>query len=542
MDLRNSRYRTHKSIFIFTGVFIGSCILCISSVFAQVSNGTKGSAVTNSTTEPDSAVDTATVAVETEEYRNLSLHRQTALNTGSICGVLFLGYVNGGAGNIASDSAYLEEVLDLSGCAEECTFLKTIPDANIVEIEGGNELYCIYPCDEKASLTVHEYIIDESNNYSGEAGEVLYHSDSGEPILLRCNVSECVADCQVTIEDSQREVLTWVPMISLYDGTVSVPWDAPFVYDATYDVVEGYGIDTESEYEYEGGYEGEENLLTIMKVVNCNEWVSLREYPDVNSNRLIKIPLGALVHNCVRYSDEFVFGEYNGLYGYVLSDYLEYFSDEIYSGEGDSRYSDNGYFYNSILYYEELMSSGNEILNYSNDRYHVVAVRSYDNGETLCVGCYNSENEPLWGYITGVNEVTELTATDAFVTVTGERPGVIIGNSLQGLHMIDMETGEVLWLRSYEELHLTGSVCLASDEDGTMYAAGYYGAEIVAIAEDGTILWWADPDNNDVYWPYEIIVEDNVIVVNYFSGTETGHFVVAYRKDGSPDWMDILPY
>ena len=153
MDLRNCRHRTHKIIFLFTGVFVGSCILYISSVFAQTSKNTTKNIISS---EKEGS--------ETEEYRNLSLYRQTAQNTGSICGVLFLGYVNGGAGNISSDSAYLEEVLDLSGCAEECTFLKTIPDADIVEIEGGNELYCIYPCDEKASLTVHEYMIDESNN------------------------------------------------------------------------------------------------------------------------------------------------------------------------------------------------------------------------------------------------------------------------------------------------------------------------------------------------------------------------------------------
>ena len=74
---------------VFGGTVLLSCILCSSTVLAE------------------------------DAYSNLSVHRETAQNSGSICGVLFLGYVDGGVGNLASDSAYLEYMLDISGCADE---------------------------------------------------------------------------------------------------------------------------------------------------------------------------------------------------------------------------------------------------------------------------------------------------------------------------------------------------------------------------------------------------------------------------------------
>lgn len=52
--------------------------------------------------------------------------------------------------------------------------------------------------------------------------------------------------------------------------------------------------------------------LGEMRVVNCKEWVSLREYSDSSSTRLIKVPLGATVENCWRENYEFIYAEYNG--------------------------------------------------------------------------------------------------------------------------------------------------------------------------------------------------------------------------------------
>lgn len=497
-----------------------------------------------------------TVWAESAYEENLAAHRQTAANTGSICGALFLGYVYGGIGdNIADDSAYRDYVLDLSGCAEEFTFLKDIPADRIVEIEGGKEVFCIYPSDAYASVTVYEYLMNEANDYRGETGAVLYHSENGEPILLRCNVSEGITDCQVVITDRQGEMLVWEPGISLYDGTIGVPWEPPFVYDATYEAVDGYG-----QYSYEGeygedyyGYEGEYETTYIMQVTECEEWVSLREYPDVNSARLAQVPLGAYIYDCQWYSDEFVFGQIDGQWGYILSQYLTLvdvmpgyvegdYGDMDY-GEFEGRWTEDdiphGYFNYTPLPYNTITQDGVEVINYSIKGYTILASRFYDSGEVMRVGCYVNGTEPHWGYVTSVDRITEMSATEAFLAGTAENPRVMIYNSVMGLYMINLETGEVLWNRTSEELGIYGSLCYAVDKNGTMYLAGYLGTDIIGVSMDGDVLWRNDAEYDDIYWPYRIRVLDEEVVVDYESGTQDGHYVVAYGLDGSHQWLDI---
>ena len=60
-----------------------------------------------------------------------------------------------------------------------------------------------------------------------------------------------------------------------------------------------------------------------MEVVNCNEWVSLRESPSTSSKRLVKVSLGAIVSNCEQLNEEWIYAEYDGYSGYILAMYLE---------------------------------------------------------------------------------------------------------------------------------------------------------------------------------------------------------------------------
>ena len=61
----------------------------------------------------------------------------------------------------------------------------------------------------------------------------------------------------------------------------------------------------------------------VMKVVNCQEWVSLREQPDTRSQCLVEVPLGALLENCRKENKAFYYGEFRGMGGYILAQYLE---------------------------------------------------------------------------------------------------------------------------------------------------------------------------------------------------------------------------
>lgn len=63
-------------------------------------------------------------------------------------------------------------------------------------------------------------------------------------------------------------------------------------------------------------------------VVNCNEWISLRQYPSTEAPRLATIPLGAWVWiNRGYYHDGFLSAEYEGMRGYVLDAYIKYIKE-----------------------------------------------------------------------------------------------------------------------------------------------------------------------------------------------------------------------
>ena len=60
-----------------------------------------------------------------------------------------------------------------------------------------------------------------------------------------------------------------------------------------------------------------------MEVVNCNEWVSLREKPSTSAKRLVKVSLGAIVSSCYPISEDWIYAEYDGYAGYIQAQYLE---------------------------------------------------------------------------------------------------------------------------------------------------------------------------------------------------------------------------
>ena len=63
-------------------------------------------------------------------------------------------------------------------------------------------------------------------------------------------------------------------------------------------------------------------------VVNCREWISLRQYRSTAAPRVTTIPLGEWVwiYNG-SYRDGFLEAEYNGMHGYVLDAYIKYIKE-----------------------------------------------------------------------------------------------------------------------------------------------------------------------------------------------------------------------
>lgn len=67
----------------------------------------------------------------------------------------------------------------------------------------------------------------------------------------------------------------------------------------------------------------EEAYIGNMEVVNCSEWVSLRERPSTSARRLVKVSLGAIVSHCRQVNDAWIYAEYDGYSGYILAEYLQ---------------------------------------------------------------------------------------------------------------------------------------------------------------------------------------------------------------------------
>lgn len=61
---------------------------------------------------------------------------------------------------------------------------------------------------------------------------------------------------------------------------------------------------------------------TTYYVVNCDEWISLRETPSTSASRIASIPLGEPVSFIESASNGFYKISYNGLTGYALASYL----------------------------------------------------------------------------------------------------------------------------------------------------------------------------------------------------------------------------
>jgi hypothetical protein len=46
-----------------------------------------------------------------------------------------------------------------------------------------------------------------------------------------------------------------------------------------------------------------EEYVGNMEVVNCREWVSMREAPSTKARRVVKVSLGSIVSNCYAFTD-----------------------------------------------------------------------------------------------------------------------------------------------------------------------------------------------------------------------------------------------
>lgn len=128
------------------------------------------------------------------------------------------------------DGSYADVMryLGKEGYIESYPFMADITEERFIEL-AGSELYCLVPLDANASVAVNEWVIDETNDFQGGTGEVKYRSDSGEPVIVRGNISDIMPNIQMVIVDEIGQILDYTPYISLKDGSIVLPDEEPYV-------------------------------------------------------------------------------------------------------------------------------------------------------------------------------------------------------------------------------------------------------------------------------------------------------------------------
>ena len=141
----------------------------------------------------------------------LTAARQEMAASGAQCAVGYLGDL--------PQNGTVEDLLEASGCLEDYPFLADCP----VVTYKGPQVFCLIPRSADTAVTVEEYICDASNNYQGETGEVLFESQTGQPVILVCNQNDVLPNLQVTLVEADGAETIYQPALELCGGTVFVP-------------------------------------------------------------------------------------------------------------------------------------------------------------------------------------------------------------------------------------------------------------------------------------------------------------------------------
>ena len=243
----------------------------------------------------------------------------------------------------------------------------------------------------------------------------------------------------------------------------------------------------------------------MLRIVNCQDWVSLRSAPSTQAERLAQVPLGALVTGECDYYSDFSYCSYGGVSGYILNQYLE---APALAAQVDGR--------------------------------TIIAERSYaGSGEVMELVCLDANGSELWKRVFQSPYSTELDCTDAFMAGTAAEPMVLVHVSGVGLTALDLYTGQEKWTLGEDVVSLGGSLSCAVAEDGTVYLGGYYGPDPVAISVDGEVLWqsssvYGEGDGYplDFYWLYELELGPDGLTATYDMSADERGGQVLFSLDG----------
>ena len=152
--------------------------------------------------------------------------------------VAYIGDIDGDLSDLAIP---LRDWMDdtAPGLCAQYTFIRNIPQERVVDDRGS--LFCVVPHDPNATVVVNRVRWSEAKG-GYENVEVLYRSESGEPILLFVSNDLGAVPTDTTellLTDSHSDTLSWYPI----PGMVALPYDSEnerrLAYDFTFYSQEG---------------------------------------------------------------------------------------------------------------------------------------------------------------------------------------------------------------------------------------------------------------------------------------------------------------
>lgn len=152
--------------------------------------------------------------------------------------VAYIGDIDGKLSNLAIP---LRDWINdkAPGLCAQYTFVRNIPQERVVDDRGS--LFCVVPRDPNATVAVNRVRWSEAKG-GYENVEVLYRSESGEPILLFVSNDLGAVPTDTTellLTDSHPDTLSWYPI----PGMVALPYDyendRKLAYDFTFYSQEG---------------------------------------------------------------------------------------------------------------------------------------------------------------------------------------------------------------------------------------------------------------------------------------------------------------
>lgn len=160
----------------------------------------------------------------TEEAAFAALQKEIA-QSGSAVAVAFIGYVDS-----ESSEADLRAYVAGSETGKEYPSLSSAP----LYMAEGQELYAIIPPNDKGTIIVYPSMITEDGEYADDKSNPLHVGEPGEPLLLRCNLSEIYSNVLIAATDGGG-AMDFRPSLSMENGHLQ---EIAGVYDfSTYEEV-----------------------------------------------------------------------------------------------------------------------------------------------------------------------------------------------------------------------------------------------------------------------------------------------------------------